>query len=300
MKKIAARGIRALGSTLQPLLPLPLRKQIAILAGKGRLPGQLHFTTGLLDDFARADPNGFHRFLWSNHVAYAAGYEVSNRFRMPPGPDRLLLLHEITKCLRDQGIDPRRKIHSVFDVGCSLGYLLRYAENRVFTSASILRGLDIDRYATETGNNFLRLLGSNIMLTAADMTEADRVFGDTQYDVVLSCGVLMYLEESAAERVVDTMLAHTRYALGLITLAHPAMDNSRLLASGTRASDGSFTHNLDRMIRRSGGRIVYSHWEKPRTLAESAAYTIIACPVRVPDSTKLLPSEILTANGDNS
>jgi hypothetical protein len=35
---------------------------------------------GMLDDLRRNDPDGLHRFLWSNHLAYAASYEIKRRF----------------------------------------------------------------------------------------------------------------------------------------------------------------------------------------------------------------------------
>jgi SAM-dependent methyltransferase len=233
----------------------------------------------MLRDMRDGDPDAFHRFLWSNHLAYAKTYEVAQRFGAAMiEPSRITLLSDITAQLRARGLDPDCDVRSIFDIGCSLGYLLRHAESEVFHSATTLRGLDIDSYAVDTGNAYLRTLDSRVMLTEADMTEADRVMGEERYDLVLCCGVLMYLDEGRAAGVVKTMLAHARHLVGIICLGHPEVDNSLLTRSDVRESDGAFVHNLERMVREAGGMVI-SKWQSDRG-AESPAYGIVAAPSR--------------------
>jgi hypothetical protein len=84
---------------------------------------------GLLDNLRRHNADALHRFLWSNHLAYAMSYEIAQRFETRDlNSSRRILFENITGHLRSRGLDPRRKIGSVFEVGCSLGYLLRHLE----------------------------------------------------------------------------------------------------------------------------------------------------------------------------
>jgi 2-polyprenyl-3-methyl-5-hydroxy-6-metoxy-1,4-benzoquinol methylase len=159
-----------------------------------------------------------------------------------------------------------------------LGYVLRYAEINLFPCATTLRGLDIDRYAVERGSAYLHCLGSKIQLTTADIADADRIMGDQNYDVILCCGVLMYLDEYAATQVVKTMLSHAKYLVGIICLAHPEIDNATLNHSEVRPSDGALAHNLDRMIHCNGGKVVLRRWGGMQTRSGSPAYIILAEP----------------------
>ena len=155
--------------------------------------------------YAVGDPVGLHRFLWANHLAYAASYEVPKRFGVSNiNPTRLILFDKIVGHLRSRGLDPRKDVRSVFEVGCSMGYLLRCLEEEVFPSATILHGLDIDAYAVKAGTAHLSSLRSRVQLFAADLDDAERVMcsqiGGGNYDLVLCCGVLMYVNESTAEK----------------------------------------------------------------------------------------------------
>ena len=58
-------------------------------------------------------------------------------------------------------------------------------------------------------------------LFAADMETAEHVIGSETYDVVLCCGVLMYVNASIAEKVVRLMFARAARLVGLICLAPP-------------------------------------------------------------------------------
>jgi SAM-dependent methyltransferase len=254
-----------------------LRKRIALWLG--RRGGRSWVLYELLRDLAEHDPNDFHRFLWSHHLAYAETYSVAQRFGAENlHPTRHMLLDRVQECLKAYGVESGRDVHSVFDVGCSLGYVLRFAETDVFTSASIFRGLDIDRQAIETGSNYLQSVGSKVELVAADMTDADRVMGTGKYDVVLCCGVLMYLNEATASAVVATMLRHTRKLLAIKCLAHPAVDNRLLTHSESLRSDSTIAHNLDRMISDAGGKILFRHWDGTHSIADNTIYMVIAAP----------------------
>ena len=100
--------------------------------------------------------------------------------------------------------------------------------------------------------------------------------GDRRYDVVLCCGVLLYLDELTAERVMGVLLAHTRLVLGLICLAHPTMENSRLSRSEIRALEGGRIHNLDALVRHARGEVALRRWTRPAGPEESAPQ-LLAC-----------------------
>ena len=77
-----------------------------------------------------------HRFLWENHVggsSYGRTYELAERF----GDDNLRISRRelfdfLSAQLRHRGLEPKKDVKSVFDVGCSLGYVLRFLETEVF------------------------------------------------------------------------------------------------------------------------------------------------------------------------
>jgi SAM-dependent methyltransferase len=174
-------------------------------------------------------------------------------------------------------MDPHRDVRSVFEVGCSMGYLLRHLEEEVFPSATILQGLDIDAYAVQAGAAHLSSLRSKVKLFAADMEAAEHVMGRQSYDLVLCRGVLMYANESTAMKVVRAMLSRARCLVGLICLAPPA-DVGR---SEMRASDGAFIHNVDKMIRQAGGTILSSDWVDTSVSGSSPSHVILAEPPAV-------------------
>ena len=95
------------------------------------------------------------------------------------------------------------------------------------------------------------------------------------YDLVLCCGVLMYVDETTAEKVVRAMFSCSAYLVGLICLAPPG-DNP--VRSEIRESDGAFIHNMDRMIRRTGGNVVSSTWIGTSTSGSSPCHVILAEP----------------------
>jgi SAM-dependent methyltransferase len=258
-------------------LPFSARRALVARMKWTRLPGWFEFCMGMLDDLRRHNPDALHGFLWSNHLAYAKSYEISDRFGASNvNPSRRILFDDITGHLRSRGLDPRRDIRSVFEVGCSMGYLLRHLEVEVFPSSSTLHGLDIDSYAIETGQKHLRSVQSRVKLHLTDMAAAEDVMGNRIYDVVICCGALMYVNESRAAHVVRTMLLHSGHLVGLICLAQTGQGHASRQRSETRVSDGAFIHDVDGMIHRAGGRVLSSKWIGSSTSGSSPAYVILA------------------------
>ena len=257
-------------------LPVSVRRSLVTWAGNRKLPGTLEFAMGILDDLRRRDPVEFHRFLWSNHLAYAETYEIPKRFGASNiQPTRHILVDRIATHLRSRGLSPHRDVRSVFEVGCSMGYLLRHLEEEVFPSASILHGLDIDAYAVRAGAAHLSSLGSKVQLSTADIEATESVMGTQNYDLVLCCGVLMYVNESTAEKALRAMLTHADCLVGLICLAPPG----ELGRSETRAYDGAFVHNMDKLIRGAGGAVVSSDWISASVSGASPSHVILAEPM---------------------
>ncbi len=167
-------------------------------------------------------------------------------------------------------------ITSVFEVGCSLGYQLRYFETDLFTSAVDLGGIDIDRYAVESGSEYLRSVGSKVQLRVADMEELSSLLKDKMYDIILCSGTLMYLDEKSASKVINVMLGRTKVMLVLTGPAHPEIDNSLLEHSLTRPRDGSFIHNIDSMVKRAGGTVLARRWEGDKLFDGQTIYFVFA------------------------
>jgi SAM-dependent methyltransferase len=275
-KSVVCGMIRWSAWFLGQALPLSTRRALVASVGRRKPRGGFEFAMGMLNDLRRRDPVSLHRFLWANHLAYAESYEVSKRFGTRNiNPTRLLLFDNITTHLRSRGLDPRKDIHSVFEIGCSMGYLLRHLEEEVFPSASILNGLDIDAYAVQAGSAYLSSLGSRVKLFSADMESAERIMGRQSYDLVLCCGVLMYVNESTAQKVVRAMLSRAAHLVGVICLAPPGGDLER---SQVRRSDGAFIHKMDRLIHRAGGRVVSSNWIGASASVRSSCHVILAEP----------------------
>lgn len=264
-------------SALRRALPLRLRKAMTKWMEITHLPGRTFLTFELLNDLAAAEPENFHRFLWRHHLVYASSYDTS-RFGYIE-PSRRMLFEDLRRYFERHRVVPEKDIDSVFDAGCSLGYLLRFAETSLFPSATVLRGLDVDEHAVNIGTAYLRSVNSKVDLIASDIANLDEVMGARRYDVVLCCGVLLYLDELTAQRVVKVLLNHTRGVLCLICLAHPAIENNRLLRPHVRAEDGARIHNLDAFVQQAGGRIVIRRWKRPEAPDEySPPYFLLVEP----------------------
>lgn len=273
-------GLRAgLKTRFRAAVPLRMRMRMAVLVGRSRLPGAEWWSAELVRDLAERDLNAYHRFLWSNHLAYARTYEPEARFGAARvHPTRRLLFAELRQLLRERGMDPARDVGSVLEVGCSMGYLLRHAETDVFPAARVLDGMDIDGYAVERGREVLRRAGSRVRLATGDALHLPGTFSQPEYDVVLCAGVLMYLREPDARAAVAAMLRRTRGVLALAGLAHPETDNAGLTASVPRERDRSLIHNLDAMVRAAGGRVLRRRWEGAREIAGNTVYFVFAAP----------------------
>jgi SAM-dependent methyltransferase len=240
------------------------------------MPLRAALTMVLLGDLAAKDPDEYHHFLWAHHLAYAEGYEIEATFGQPLHPLRRELLHMLLVELGRKGLEPETDVLSVLDVGCSLGYLLRHVELDVFPGARTLMGLDVDDYAVRTGTEYLTGMDSKIELVTADLRSLGRVVNDRMFDVVLCCGVLLYLRQESAAKAVDSMLHHARHFVVMNELAEPDVDNGRLTASRIRSSDGGFIHNLDEMVQGSGGEVVARRWGGREIVGGNSVYLVVA------------------------
>lgn len=260
--------VEFVGRAVVILLPLSARKAAILWLGKRRYPRTYRLSFLFLRDLARKSPSEFHKFLWSNHLGHAETYEIERRYA-DPEPTRRILFQEICAHLRSRGIIPERDVKSVFDAGCSLGHVLRFAETDVFPSATILTGVDVDSYAVSAGSAHLRQLGSKVQLNSADLSLLEESMNTQAYDVIICFGVLMYLDRPAAAHSVKTMLQHCGMLLALSSWPHPVADNSqlsesveasRLVRHARDAMDGVILHNLDAMVQQAGGRVVSRRW----------------------------------------
>lgn len=273
---------RLVKKLLRSVLPLALRKKLAIWINRQSwiAPGDRgYWATELLEDFASADVNAYHKFLWLNHLAYADTYEIPLRFGYENfNESRRIFFAELPDRLREAGIASPREIDSIFEVGCSLGYLLRYMETDMFPDAHVLEGIDIDEYAIADGMRYLRGLGSKIQLHHGDMERMDDALAGRRMDLVIASGVLLYLDEPSARRLVAKMLAVTSKLLAVTALAHPDVDNAELEESVVRERDGTWIHNVDAMIEAAGGRIVARRCEVSRMVDGNTIYFLYAVP----------------------
>jgi SAM-dependent methyltransferase len=268
----AHAAFRRTAGLLRWLLPVEVRKALVVRLHRRRFRWSTDFSMGALRDLRLRDPQALHRFLWSNHLAYAARYEVERKFEPHNiNPTRHTLFQQILEYYKARALDPREHVRSVFDVGCSLGYLLRHIEVNLLPSAAPLTGIDIDRYAVQTGMTYLQSVRSKVELFEADLTRTAEFMRGRQYDLVLCCGVLMYVNEDTARSTLQAMFAHSRRLVGIICLA----GNSEV-----RTSDGAYVHDMHRMIREAGGNPVSSTWVGTATSGSSPSHVILAEPSR--------------------
>src|SRR5687767_15930902 len=83
---LRTRGKRFLRSAV----PLALRKRLAVAVERQMwidADRRRWWSAELVRDLVETDADAFHRFLWANHLAYAATYETTLRF----GPENLKL-----------------------------------------------------------------------------------------------------------------------------------------------------------------------------------------------------------------
>jgi len=233
----------------------------------------------LVRDMADIDVNEYHKFLWSNNIGYADTYEIGQRFGDGNiNESRKLLFSDMTNSLSNLKIDYQSEIKSVLDIGCSLGYLLKYMEDKLFKGADILHGIDIDSYTIEKGSSYLQAHNSNIQLTSLDMEAVFDYLNDKTYDIQFCAGTLIYLEESKAKNMIKHLLEHTDKLLVISGIASPDIDNCELNESQIRERDGSFIHNIDAMVKQAGGNIVFRRWEGKKMIGGNTIYFVFATP----------------------
>jgi len=231
----------------------------------------------ILRDWAAKDVEAFHRFLWSHHIGVAKFYETANDFGSGNLlPTRKMLFEDLQTSLLRRNMDPRG-VKSVLEIGCSSGYLLRFMETDLFPAATTFEGIDIDKYAIEKGEAYLRGCASKIRLVCADMVDLDHISGGRKYDVILCAGVLMYVRERAAADVVRSMLNACSGLVAIANPAHPVIDNVKLKHSEPR-SDAALIHNIDAMVEGAGGTIVYRRWEGSKEFDGQTVYFIFCSP----------------------
>ncbi len=263
-------------------LPLSFRKTLAVWLNCQNWINRNRrnwWSTEILKDLAESDINEYHRFLWANHLAYAETYEPAFRF----GADnikesRKIFFRDLLEVIRQHGIDPSSQIRSIFEVGCSLGYQLRYMETDLFPGVEVLMGNDIDKYAIEAGSEYLRNHNSKVQLLRFDMEDLDERLKDRFFDIIISTGVLMYLQEDIATKVVQTMMNHTQGIMAVAGLAYSEKDNSLLEQSVLRERDGSFIHNIDKMVENAGGSIIGRRWEGDKDVDGNTIYFLFVTP----------------------
>jgi SAM-dependent methyltransferase len=267
-----------LKSMIRLFLPVSLRKRLAVRLSNftGIHPARRSWwAQELVSDLRTKNINEYHRFLWSNHLAYAETYEVHSRFGYDNMEEsRKLFFSDLIAILLESNLEPGRDVKSILEIGCSSGYQLRFMETDLFPSANKLHGIDIDEYALQSGTQYLQSIGSSIRLYHADMADLESFIDDTVYDLTICSGVLMYLNPDAASSVVHTALKHTRHILGLSGLAHPVFDNAQLARSAVRESDSSFIHNFDSMISLSEGKVLSRRWEGDRLIGGQTIYFV--------------------------
>ena len=74
------------------------------------------------------------------------------------------------------------------------------------------------------------------------------------------------------------MMNHTKGILAVAGLAHSEKDNSLLEQSVTRERDGSFIHNIDKMVENAGGKIISRRWEGDTDVDGNTIYFLFATP----------------------
>ena len=270
-------------SLLRGLIPLSLRMRFgALIGGIPWIPAHRRnwWSQELVRDLELKDKNAYHKFLWENHLAYAESYEIDLRFGYENmAASRKLLFGDLDQTLKRMNINRRTDVNSVFEVGCSLGYLLRYMEESYFPSAEKLDGMDIDSYAIAEGIQYLRGRKSKIRLMQGDMESLQALLKGSRYDLMFCLGVLMYLDECASTALVRTMLAHTNSLLILSGLAHPTADNKELKQSATRERDDTFIHNFDAMVQNASGEVIFRKWEGDTLLDGNSIYFVFSRPL---------------------
>jgi 2-polyprenyl-3-methyl-5-hydroxy-6-metoxy-1,4-benzoquinol methylase len=251
---------------IQMLLPLRTRLKCVIWLGKcGNGSYLSYLQLSLIRDWANECPDAYHHFLWSHNLGYANWYKKKNEFGAENVQPVTRMIFEDLKKYLANNLGDFPVVKSVFDVGCSWGFLLRFFETDLFPDAEKLEGNDINKKAIEEGREYLRQHQSRITLFQADISDIDRIMDGSKYDLVTCIGVIIYLNEPAATALIRSMLNHCTGLVVISSIAHPYVDNSQLENTAVRNVDGAFLHNLDRLVKNAGGRVLKRRWEGPKT-----------------------------------
>lgn len=264
------------------IVPLSLRKWIALWLNRRLFIGSQtrnSLAEQLLSDFARNDVNEYHRFMWTHHLGYAETYVVEKRFGYENMHEtRRMFFDGLRTQCADVGLDPATDFASVFEAGCSLGYLLRHMETDIFTGATELEGVDIDGQAIAAGTQHLSALGSRVVLREGNMESMADLLNDRTFDFMLASGVLLYLYQHLATKLVAQMIRHTGKMLAITALAHPDIDNKCLSNSVPRERDSTWIHNVDEMILQAGGTICGRRCDTGQIIDQNTIYFLFAMP----------------------
>ena len=281
VRSLTSRTLLQAKHAARSYVPLSFRLPLAIWLDRQRWLGRDHIAVGLLRDLRAQDPKAFHKLLWSHHfMGYARWYDCEDElFDMDQmQPSRRELFKELISVLPELDLAPS-VINSILEVGCSLGYLLRYLETDVFPGCQDIAGIDIDASAIAKGKAYLEQIGSRVTLSEGDMEQLDKIYGSRSFDVIIAAGVLSYLDEVDAARVVSMLLSRTNKVLALAGLACTTRHNHQLDRSETSPHhDAQWLHNFERMVLSAGGRIIKSRWEGEKLYNLQTIYFVFAAP----------------------
>ncbi len=266
---------------IRDCIPLSLRMRLAIWLNRQRWFTRDYFAVGLVRDLGLQNPKEFHKFLWTHHfMGYARWYDSEDELfpTEQMQPSRRLFFDDLRSVIRELGLQPS-DMRSILEVGCSLGYLLRYLETEVFPGCQEIVGIDIDGPAIRKGKEYLKQLGSKVVLAQGDMEDLDRVLGSRTFDFVYAAGVLSYLDEPNAARLVSILLRRTNKILAFAGLACTSRNNSQLDRSETSPDhEEQWIHNFAAMVSAAGGRVVRSRWEGAKLYNLQTIHFVFAVP----------------------
>lgn len=272
---------RRLKRALRASIPLPLRMRLAVWLNRQSWFNRDYLAVGLVGDLSLRDPEAFHKFLWKHHfMGYARWYDSEEELFSAEHmqPSRRMFFADLASVLRELGLQPM-DIGSILEVGCSLGYLLRHLEVEVFPGCRELVGVDIDAPAIHKGTAYLKRCGSKVVLAQADMEDLDRVLGSRTFDLVFAAGVLSYLDEHNAARMVRALLRRTNKVLAFAGLACTSRDNGQLERSEISPDhEQQWIHNFAAMVSAAGGRVVRSRWEGATLYNLQTVHFVFAVP----------------------
>ena len=145
--------------------------------------------------------------------------------------------------------------------------------------AQDLVGIDIDAKAVEKGAAHLKNLASKVRLASGDMESIGKLLGDRKFDLVFAAGVLSYLNEADAQKVVNEMMRRTGRLIALVGIADKDADNNTL-ASSKLSPDHTqqWSHNFETLIKKAGGSVVFSRWYGARLFNCQTLNMVFATP----------------------